>query len=98
MFQIHFRDYGIANTKYVYIRLKGSSTVNQLHVATLRMQFSSIDDKLLKIQILEHHLITYPELHRAINETLLPLLVKAHKSNVENIISIFMIIYDEGLE
>ncbi len=94
MFQIHFRDYDNTNTKYCHIRLKGSDTLYQLDVATLRMQFSSIDNKLLKIQIGEHQLITYPELHRAINETLLPLLEKAHKSNVENIISIFMIIYD----
>jgi hypothetical protein len=59
------------------------------------MKFSPLDNKLVAISILENCLTAYPELHKAINETLLPLLEKAHKSNVENIISIFMIIYDD---
>ena len=95
MFQIHFRDSGITNTKYCFIRLNGHNPINTLHIATLCMNFSSVDGKLLAVYIPEHRLAKYPELSKAIHETLYPLLKRAHKSNVENIISIFMIIYDD---
>lgn len=95
MFQIHFKDYDITDTKYCYIRLNGHNPINTLHIATLRMKFSCIDNKLLTVHIPEHRLAAYPELYKAILETLFPLLKGAHKSNVENIISIFMIIYDD---
>ena len=95
MFKTHFRDYGNTHTKYCYIRFNGRDPINQLHIATLCMNFSSIDNKLIAVTILENCLTAYPELHKAITETLFPLLEKAHKSNVENIISIFMLIYDD---
>jgi hypothetical protein len=59
------------------------------------MNFSSIDNKLLSVCVTEHGLATYPELRKAILEILFPLLEKADKSNVENIINTFMIIYDD---
>ena len=95
MFQIHFRDYGDTDTKYCYIKLNSHNSINTLHIAALRMRFSPLDNKLVEISILENCLTAYPELHKAITETLFPLLEKAHKSNVENIISIFMLIYDD---
>lgn len=91
MFQIHFKDYGNTDTKYCYI--KNDTLSSQLHVVTLCMRFSPLDNKLLTVSIPKHRLAAYPELRKAINETLLPLLKGAHKSNVENIIIIFMIIY-----
>ena len=96
MFQAHFRDYGNTSTTYCYIRLKGSDPIYQLHVATLCINFSSIDNKLLSVSITEHELEPYPELHKAINETLFPLLEKADKSNAESIINTFMLIYDDA--
>ena len=93
MFQIHFKDYDITDTKYCYIRLKDRDPINQLHIATLRMKFSYIDNKLLTVHIPQHRLAKYPELHKAIQETLFPLLEKAHKNDVENIINTFMLIY-----
>ena len=94
MFKIHFKDYGNTNTAYCYIRFNGRNPINQSHVATLCMHFSSIDNKLLSVSVLDH-LATYSELIKAIKETLRPLLEGAHKSNVENIISTFMIIYTD---
>ena len=95
MYKIHFKDYGNTNTAYCYIRFNGRNPINQSHVATLCMHFSSIDNKLLSVSVLEYSLATYPELIKAIKETLRPLLEGAHKSNVENIISTFMIIYTD---
>ena len=93
MFQTHFSDYGNTSTTYCYISLIGRDPINRLHVATLCMNFSPIDNKLLTIHIPKHRLATYPELYKAIPETLYPLLKRAHKSNVESIINTFMIIY-----
>ena len=95
MFQIHFRDSGITNTKYCFIRLNGHNPTNQSHVATLCMNFSSVDGKLLAVYIPEHRLAKYPELSKAIHETLFPLLKGAHKSDAEKIINTFIIIYDD---
>mgnify|MGYP006349465793 CR=1 FL=1 len=93
MFKTYFKDYDITDTKYCYIRLKGHNPINTLHIATLRMKFSCIDNKLLTAHIAEHALTAYPELHKAIQETLFPLLKGEHKNNAENIINTFMLIY-----
>ena len=95
MFQIHFRDSGITNTKYCFIRLNGHNPINTLHIATLCMNFSSVDGKLLAVYIPEHRLAKYPELSKAIHETLFPLLKGAHKSDAEKIINTFIISYDD---
>ena len=93
MFQIHFSDYGNTSTTYCYISLIGRDLINRLHVATLCMTFSPINNKLLTMHIPKHRLAKYPELHEAIPGTLYPLLKKAHKNDVENIINTFMLIY-----
>ena len=95
MYKIHFKDYGITNTKYCFIRLNGHNPINTLHIATLCMNFSSVDGKLLAVYIPEHRLAKYPELSKAIHETLFPLLKGAHKSDAEKIINTFIIIYDD---
>ena len=95
MFQLYFKDYDITDTKYCYIRLKDRDPINQLHIATLRMKFSYIDNKLRAAHIAEHALTAYPELHKAIQETLFPLLKGVHKNDVESIINTFMIIYTD---
>ena len=95
MYKTHFRDYGNTSTTYCYIRLYGRDPINQLHIATLCINFSSIDNKLLSVSITEHRLEAYPDLHKAIQETLFPLLEKAHKNDAENIINTFMLIYDD---
>ena len=59
------------------------------------MNFSSVDGKLLAVYIPEHRLAKYPELSKAIHETLFPLLKGAHKSDAEKIINTFIIIYDD---
>ena len=93
MFQTHFRDFSYSDTKCCYIRLNGHNPIDQLHIATLRMKFSSIDNKLRAVHIAEHTLTAYPELHKAIQETLFPLLKGVHKNDAENIINTFMLIY-----
>ena len=93
MFQTHFKDYSITDTKYCYIRFNCHNPIDQLHIATLRMRFSSIDNKLRAAHIAEHALTAYPELHKAIQETLFPLLKGVHKNDVESIINTFMLIY-----
>ena len=95
MFQIHFKDYAITDTKCCYIRLNGRNPINQLHILTLCMKFSHIDNKLLEVFIPEYSLATYPELSKPMQETLFPLLKGVHKSNVESIINTFMLIYDD---
>ena len=95
MYKTHFRDYGNTSTIYCYIRLYGRDPINQLHIATLRMKFSYIDNKLRAAHIAEHALTAYPELHKAIQETLFPLLKGVHKNDVESIINTFMIIYTD---
>ena len=98
MFQIHFGDYDATTAKYCYIRLNDPNPIKQLHIVTLFMRFIPRNNKLVGITITKHRLEAYPELDKAIHETLLPLLEKAHKSNVENIINTFMIFYYEELE
>ena len=93
MFKAHFRDYGNTSTTYCYIRLYGRDPINQLHIATLCINFSSTDNKLLSVHIAEHCLTAYPDLHKAIQETLFPLLKGVHKNDVESIINTFMLIY-----
>ena len=95
MFQIHFSDYGNTSTTYCYIRFNGRDPINQLHIATLCIKFSPLDNKLVAVSILENCLTAYPELHKAIQETLLPLLKEVHKNNAESIINTFMIIYTD---
>ena len=95
MFQIHFRDFSHSNMKCCYIKLNGREPIDQLHIFTLCMKFSFIDDKLLEVFIPEYSLATYPELSKPMQETLFPLLEKADKSNVESIINTFMLIYDD---
>ena len=91
MYKLHFREYGNTNTRYCYI--KSATLPNQWTVATICMKFSPLDNKLIAVTTHEHLLETCPELRKAIHETLLPLLEKAHKSNAESIINTFMLIH-----
>ena len=93
MFQTHFRDFSHSNTKCCYVKLNDRDPINQLHILTLCMNFSSIDNKLIEVSIPEYSLVTYPEVSKAIQETLFPLLKGVHKSNAESIINTFMLIY-----
>ena len=95
MFQIHFRDFSHNDMKCCYVKLNDHNPINQLHILTLCMNFSSIDNKLIAVTIPEHRLKICLELHKAIQETLFPLLKGVHKNDVENIINTFMIIYDD---
>lgn len=94
MFKVYFRDYGNTNMKYCYIHnYHSDSIVNKLHIVTLCMHFSQSNNKLLGVSIIEDGLKLYPELRKAIQEVLFPLLEDQHRNNVENIINTFMVIY-----